>query len=155
MTGGLVPPHKVAVTVVDMPEALELTVAEPAEMEGITAVFEMFQVTTLLTSCWLSEPEKTALATKVIWAPAAGFVVDGVIVMLVTIGQTVTVAVLVNVPSVAVIVVIPGGDAMLAAALTKPVLVPTEATVASDDCQLLFEVTFDVLPSSNVPVAVI
>ncbi len=45
------PPHKVAVTVVDMPEALELTVAEPAEMEGITAVFEMFQVTTLLTSC--------------------------------------------------------------------------------------------------------
>lgn len=92
---------------------------------------------------------------KVIWAPAAGFVVDGVIVMLVTTGHTVTVAVFVNAPSVAVIVVIPGGDAILAAALTKPVLDPTEATVGSDDCQLLFAVTFDVLPSSKVPVAVI
>lgn len=51
MTAGLVPPHKVAVTVVDMPEALELTVAAPAEMEGITEVFEMFQVTALVTSC--------------------------------------------------------------------------------------------------------
>jgi len=82
-------------------------------------------------------------------------VVDGVIVMLVTTGQTVTVAVLVNAPSVAVMVVIPGGEAMVAAAVTKPEFVPTVATEVSDVCQELFEVTFEVLPSSNVPVAVI
>jgi hypothetical protein len=75
--------------------------------------------------------------------------------MLVTTGHTVTVAVLVNAPSVAVMVVIPGGEAMVAAALTKPVLFPTVATVVSDDCHELWEVTFDVLPSSKVPVAVI
>ena len=88
--------------------------------------------------------------------PATGLVVDGVTtVMLVTIGHTVTVAVLVNAPSVAVMVVTPGGEAMVAAALTRPVLDPTEATVVSEDCQELFAVTFEVLPSSKVPVAVI
>jgi len=91
---------------------------------------------------------------KVICAPAAGFVVEGVTVMLVTTGQTVTVAVLVNAPSVAVMVVMPGGAAMVAAALTRPLFVPTVATVVSEDCQELFEVTFEVLPSSKVPVAV-
>ena len=74
--------------------------------------------------------------------------------MLVTTGQTVTLAVLVNAPSVAVMVVTPGGEAMVAAAVTKPEFVPTVATEVSDDCQELFEVTFEVLPSSNVPVAV-
>ena len=87
-------------------------------------------------------------------APAAGLVVDGVTVMLVTIGHTVIVAVLVNAPSVAVMVVMPGGEAMLAAALTRPLLAPIVATVVSDDCQELSVVTFDVLPSSKVPVAV-
>ena len=149
------PPHRVAVTVVDRPEAVELTVAAPALMDGITAVFEIVQVTLLVTSCWFRFPEKTALAIKVIAAPAAGLVVDGVTVMLVTIGHTVTVAVLVNAPSVAVMVVTPGGEAMLDAACTKPVLAPTVAEVVSDDCQVLLEVTFDVLPSSKVPVAVI
>ena len=52
-------------------------------------------------------------------------------------------------------VVIPGGEAMVLAALTRPVLDPTEATVVSEDCQELFDVTFEVLPSSKVPVAVI
>ena len=149
------PPHKVAVTVVDIPEAVELTVAAPAEMDEITAVFEMVQVTRLVTSCAFRLPEKTALATNVIWVPAAGLVVDGVTVMLVTTGHTVIVAVLVKAPSVAVMVVTPGGDAMLDAALTRPLLVPTLAIVESDDCQELCEVTFDVLPSSKVPVAVI
>ena len=51
MTGGLVPPHSVAVTVVVMPDAVELTVAAPPLMEGITAVLEIVQVTTLVTSC--------------------------------------------------------------------------------------------------------
>ena len=110
------PPHRLAVTVVDRPEAVELTVAAPALMDGITAVFEIVQVTLLVTSCWFRLPEKTALAMKVIAAPAAGLVVDGVTVILVTIGHTVTVAVLVNAPSVAVMVVIPGGEAMLDAA---------------------------------------
>ena len=155
VTGGLVPPHKLAVTVVESPEADELTVAAPDEIDGITAVFEIVHVTRLVTSCWFRVPEKTALAIKVICAPAAGVVVEGVIVMLVTTGQTVTVAVLVKAPSVAVMVVTPGGEAMVAAALTCPLLVPTVAMVVSDDCQLLCEVTFEVLPSSNVPVAVI
>ena len=130
-------PHKVAVTVVDMPEAVELTVAAPAVIDGITAVFEIVQVTRLVTSCELRLPEKTALATNVICVPAVGLVVDGTIVMLVTTGHTVMVAVLVKAPSVAVMVVTPGGEAMLAAALTRPVLAPTVATVASDDCQEL------------------
>jgi len=116
VTAGLVPPHRVAVTVVDKPEAPELIVAAPPEMDGITDVFEIVQVTSLVTSCALGLPEKTALTTKVIAAPAAGLVVDGLTVMLVTTGHTVTVAVLVNAPSVAVMVVIPGGDAMLDAA---------------------------------------
>lgn len=51
VTGGLVPPHSVAVTVVVMPDAVELTVAAPPLMEGITAVLEIVQVTTLVTSC--------------------------------------------------------------------------------------------------------
>jgi len=51
VTGGLVPPHRVAVTVVDRPEAVELTVAAPAEIDGITAVFEIVQVTSAVTSC--------------------------------------------------------------------------------------------------------
>jgi hypothetical protein len=155
VTGGLVPPHNVAVTVVVMPDAVELTVAAPPLMDGITAVLEIVQVTALVTSCWLRLPEKTAFATKVMAVPATGLVVDGITVMLVTTGHTVTVAVLVKAPSVAVMVVMPGGEAMLAAAFTTPLLVPTEATVVSDDCQELCEVTFDVLPSSKVPVAVI
>ena len=51
VTGGLVPPHSVAVTVVDIPEAVELTVAAPPVMDGMTAVFEIVHVTTLVTSC--------------------------------------------------------------------------------------------------------
>ena len=124
-------------------------------MDGITAVFEIDQVTLLVTTCWFRLPEKTALTTKVIAVPAAGLVVEGVIVMLVTVGHTVTVAVLVNAPSVAVMVVVPGGEAILAAAVTSPELAPTVAVVVSDDCQVLLEVTFEVLPSSKVPVAVI
>lgn len=155
VTAGLVPPHRLAVTVVVRPEAVELTVAAPAEMDGITFVFEIVQVTSLVTSCCVRLPEKTALAIKVMAAPAAGLVVDGVTVMLVTTGHTFTVAVLVKAPSVAVMVVIPGGEAMLDAACTRPLLAPTVATVVSDDCQVLLEVTLEVLPSSKVPVAVI
>jgi hypothetical protein len=109
----------------------------------------------LVTTCWFTLPEKTALTIKVIAAPAAGLVVDGVTVMLVTTGHTVTVAVFVKAPSVAVMVVTPGGDEIVVAALTRPLLGPTVATVVSDDCQVLLVVTLEVLPSSKVPVAVI
>ena len=51
VTGGCAPPHSVAVTVVDIPEAVELTVAAPPVMDGMTAVFEIVHVTTLVTSC--------------------------------------------------------------------------------------------------------
>ena len=44
---------------------------------------------------------------------------------------------------------------MLDAAFTSPLLAPTVATVVSDDCHVLLEVTLEVLPSSKVPVAVI
>jgi hypothetical protein len=52
-------------------------------------------------------------------------------------------------------VVTPGGDEIVVAALTRPLLGPTVATVVSDDCQVLLVVTLEVLPSSKVPVAVI
>lgn len=122
-------------------------------MEGITSVFEMFQVTLLVTFTTVLLPENVAFTRNVIVAPAVGVVVEGVTVRVLTVGQTVTVAVLENVPSAAVMVATPGGLSIVEAAVTKPVFAPTVTKSLSED-QSLFEVTLDVLPSSKVPVAI-
>jgi hypothetical protein len=118
-------------------------------------VFEMFHVTWLVTSCGVVFPENVAITVKVMVPPATTLVGLAVTVMVVTAGQTSTVAVLVAVPSVAVMVVTPGGLLMTAAAITFPSLRPIVATEVSEDVQRHLPETFDVLPSLKVPVATI
>lgn len=145
----------VAETVVERPVAEELTVADPSVMEGITSVFEMFQVTSLVTSTTSLLPEKVAFAVKVMASPAVGFRSEDVTVILVTFGQTVIVAVSLAAPSVAVTVVTPGGLSIVDAAVSRPVLAFIVATPVREESQLHFDVTSEVLPSSKVPVAII
>ena len=66
---------------------------------------------------------------------------------------TVIVDVAVTVPEVAVMVVVPGGLEMVAAAVTKPPVL-TVATAEAEVLQVAVPVKLLVLPSSNVPVAV-
>jgi hypothetical protein len=73
-----------------------------------------------------------------------------------TFGHTFTVAVVVAViaPSLALIVVLPMLVAV-DAAVTSPLVCPIEAVPGSDEVQTDLAVTVSVLPSLNVPVAVI
>ena len=93
------------------------------------------------------------MAVKVTVWPAAGFGVVVLIVMAVR-GPvfTVIVEVALNVEEVAVMVAVPGGFEIVAAAVTNPDLL-TVATAASEVVQLALPVRSLVLPSSNVPVA--
>jgi len=77
-------------------------------------------------------------------------------VRLVTAGHTVIVALVVDViaPSLAEICVVPIVVAVLDA-VTRPVFVPTVATEESEELHTHLLVTFDVLPSLKVPVAII
>lgn len=66
---------------------------------------------------------------------------------------TVIVDVAVTVPEVAVMVAVPGGFEMVAAAVTRPPVL-TVATAEADVLQVALPVRLLVLPSSKVPVAV-
>jgi hypothetical protein len=151
---GLVKPHRVA-EIPLVPVKPVFVVPSPLEILERICVFEMFHVTSLVTFCGVAFPANVAITVKVIWPPFGTLVGLAVTVMFVTAGQTLTVAVLVAVPSVAVMVVTPGGLLMTAAAITFPSFRPIVATEVSDDVQRHFPETFDVLPSLKVPVATI
>jgi hypothetical protein len=153
--------QSVAVTVVDK-GVFPLLVVVPAPVLSMLRmlVSTIFQVTRVVTSGFV--PETSAFASNVI-VSVPGPTVTGpvplilvLIVRLVTVGHTVTVAAVdaVTVPSVAEICVVPTVVAVLEA-VTYPEFAPTVATDWSDEVHRHLLVTFCWLPSLKVPVAVI
>src|ERR1700756_1361432 len=106
----LVPPHRLAETVV-LPAATGVPVP-PVIVR--TDVLPTFQVTSDVTSVWVLTPWKVAWAVKVIACPVVTDVGEAEMVIVLTTGQTVTVAleVLLMAPTAAETVVVPGGFGM-------------------------------------------
>ncbi len=119
----LVTLQSVAVIVVDPVVPLPVVVPEPLEIAVMIAVFEMFQVTSLVTSV-LPLPLKEASAVNAMGVAVLAGTVRGlaVIVRSVTEGQTERLAVAgVSAWKAALMVVVCGGFETVAAAVTNPV----------------------------------
>lgn len=152
----LLMPLRVAVTLVVEPEvAVESTAPLPLVIVVMTAVLLLLQVTWLVMSCCCALPLKVPKAVKTTVCPAAGLGVVVLMAMAVS-GPvfTVTVELAVMVPEVAVMVAVPGGVAMVVAAVTRPPLL-TVATSVAELVQLALPVKSLVLPSLKLPVALI
>jgi hypothetical protein len=140
-------PLRLAVTVVVEPEvAVDETAPLPPVIVAITAVLLLIQVTRLVMSCCWALPVYVPIAVKVTVEPAAGLGVVVVMVMAVS-GPvfTVIVDVELNVAEVPVMVALPGGFEMVAAAFTRPAL--TVATPEAEVVQVALPVRSLVLPS--------
>lgn len=156
----LATPQSVALTVVDAASALDPNVTVLSL--GVSLVIEstvespIFQVTISATGVPGALPTVAVAPTKSGVVCGALVPLGAVSVRSLTIGHTLTVAVVVAViaPSLALIVVVPMLVAV-EAAVTSPLFCPTEATDASDDVHTESDVTVCVLPSLKVPVAVI
>lgn len=135
----LVPPHKLAETVV-LPA--DTGVPVPPLMVRIE-VLPTFQVTSEVTSVWVLTPWKVASAVKAMDCPVLTVVGVAEIVIVLTTGQTVTVAleVLLIAPTEADTVVVPGGFGMFA----RLVAVIWPITVLLNDATLEFEEDHDAL----------
>ena len=142
-----------AVTVVDEPGVPTIVPTLPLSVMTVLSV--TVQVTTLVTSVPTVLPT-VAFAKNVICWFCGALDALSVSVRSLTTGHTVTVAVVVAVmaPSLALIVVVPMFVAAEAAVAT-PLVCPIDATDESEEDQIDLLVTFCVLPSLNVPVAVI
>jgi hypothetical protein len=156
----LATPQSVALTVVDAASALDPNVTVLSL--GVSLVIEstvespIFQVTISATGVPGALPTVAVAPTKSGVVCGALVPLGAVSVRSLTTGQTLTVAVVVAViaPSLALIVVLPM-FVTLDAAVTSPLFCPTDAVPGSDEVQTDLLVTTWVLPSLNVPVAVI